>query len=107
MPGVIVAVVPAYAAERTIAQVVVGARAAGLESVLVVDDGSPDATSALAERAGARVLRHAANRGKGAALWTGFREAARLGAAGILTMDADGQHDPAEIPRLLAAHRDC
>jgi glycosyltransferase involved in cell wall biosynthesis len=99
------AVIPAYRAERTIADVVAGVRAAGVSEVLVVDDGSADATAALAERAGARVLRHASNRGKGAALWTGFAAARKAGAQGVLTLDADGQHDPAEIPRLLAASR--
>jgi glycosyltransferase involved in cell wall biosynthesis len=101
----VLAVIPAYQAERTIADVVVGVRAAGLGEVIVVDDGSRDATAGLAERAGARVLRHARNRGKGAALWTGFAAARQLGARSVLTLDADGQHDPAEIPRLLAAAR--
>jgi glycosyltransferase involved in cell wall biosynthesis len=87
----------------------------------VVDDGSSDGTGAEAEAAGARVLRLDPNRGKGAALKAGFRvaldgdgglegEAGREGAAGpaegrsaFLTLDGDGQHDPAEIPRLLEA----
>jgi glycosyltransferase involved in cell wall biosynthesis len=99
------AVIPAYRAERTIGDVVAGVRAAGIREVLVVDDGSRDATAALAERAGARVLRHARNRGKGAALWTGFAAARQAGAQAVLTLDADGQHDPAEIPRLLIASR--
>src|SRR5689334_10887027 len=98
------AVIPAYHAERSIADVVAGVRAAGLSDVIVVDDGSDDATAALAERAGARVLRHQRNRGKGAALWTGF--AAARGAQSVLTLDADGQHDPAEIPRLVTAARE-
>jgi glycosyltransferase involved in cell wall biosynthesis len=97
------AVVPAFEAERTIAEVVKRARDAGVASVLVVDDGSRDATADQAARAGATVLRHCRNRGKGAALWTGFRWAARTGANAVLTMDADGQHDPREIPGLLAA----
>src|SRR5215831_5359141 len=97
------AVVPAFDAERTIGQVVVGIRAAGADPVFVVDDGSRDATSGIAARAGATVLRHAQNRGKGAALWTGFAAALRAGARAVATLDADGQHDPAELPRLLAA----
>jgi glycosyltransferase involved in cell wall biosynthesis len=101
---VIAAVIPAYRAERTIADVVAGVRAAGIGEVIVVDDGSRDATAALAERAGARVLRHQRNRGKGAALWTGF--AAARAAQSVLTLDADGQHDPAEIPRLLTRARE-
>jgi glycosyltransferase involved in cell wall biosynthesis len=101
---VIAAVIPAYRAERTIADVVAGVRAAGVREVIVVDDGSRDATASLAERAGARVLRHQRNRGKGAALWTGF--AAARTAQSVLTLDADGQHDPAEIPRLLTRARE-
>jgi glycosyltransferase involved in cell wall biosynthesis len=100
----LVAVVPAFEAERTLGEVVSGIRAAGVARVLVVDDGSRDATTGIAERAGAQVLRHPANRGKGAALWTGFRAAQRLGARAVVTLDADGQHDPADIPRLAAAH---
>jgi len=98
-------VVPAYQAERTVGEVVLGIRAAGLARVVVVDDGSRDATAGVAAQAGATVLRHAANRGKGAALWTGFRAALRAGCAAVATLDADGQHDPAELPRLLAAWR--
>jgi glycosyltransferase involved in cell wall biosynthesis len=73
--------------------------------VVVVDDGSSDQTSALSEAAGAVVLRHAHNRGKGAALQTGFAYALKRGAAAVLTLDADGQHDPADIPRLVSAAR--
>src|SRR5262245_43413005 len=99
------AVVPAYRAERSVGGVVAGVRAAGLDRVVVVDDGSHDATAGVAERAGAIVLSHAANRGKGAALWTGFRAALAAYCEAVVTLDADGQHDPAELPRLLAAWR--
>ena len=81
-----------------------GALATG-HAVIVIDDGSTDGSSAEAEAAGAVVLRHAANHGKGAALATAFAWAVRQNAAALLSMDADGQHDPAEIPRLLAAHQ--
>jgi glycosyltransferase involved in cell wall biosynthesis len=94
--------VPAYDCAATIGEVVAGARR-HLDRVLVVDDGSHDATAARAEAAGAEVVRHPRNRGKGAALRTGI---ARLGARGverILTMDGDGQHLADEIPVLLAA----
>ena len=68
--------------------------------VLVVDDASSDGTAAEATAAGATVLRHPYNKGNGAAVKTGLRRArGRL----VLLMDADGQHDPADIPRLLAA----
>lgn len=94
--------IPAYNAEGSIAAVVTSARAVGPE-VLVVDDGSTDGTAAAAAGAGARVLRHARNRGKGAALQTGFAHAAAQGMQSVLTLDADGQHDPAEARKLLAA----
>lgn len=94
-------VIPAHNEEGSIAGVVAGIRAARLPDleVIVVDDGSSDGTAARAEQAGARVLRHPYNIGNGAAVKTGIR-----GARGdvIVTMDADGQHDPADIPRLLA-----
>lgn len=99
----VIALIPAYEAERSVGDVVRGARAAGLE-VVVVDDGSQDETSARAAAAGATVLRHPANQGKGAALQTGFGWAERAGVAAVVTLDADLQHDPAEIPALLAAH---
>jgi len=98
------AVIPARDAASTIAGVVRGVKEAlpGL-AVLVVDDGSTDGTSTAAREAGADVIRHEVNRGKGAALQTGFDEAARRGAERVLTLDADGQHDPAYAPRLLHA----
>lgn len=94
--------IPAYNAAGSIAAVVEKAHAIGAP-VLVVDDGSSDATGEEARRAGATVLRHARNRGKGAALQTGFAYAAARGAQTVLTLDADGQHDPAEAGKLLAA----
>jgi glycosyltransferase involved in cell wall biosynthesis len=69
--------------------------------VVVVDDGSTDDTSDCARRHGARVARHAVNLGKGAALSTGCDAALALGADLIVTMDADGQHQAADLPRLL------
>jgi glycosyltransferase involved in cell wall biosynthesis len=71
--------------------------------VLVIDDGSTDGTSALCGAAGVTVVRHAHNAGKGAALRTGFQWALARGYEAVLTMDADGQHDPAEVPRFLSA----
>ena len=65
--------------------------------VLVVDDGSADGSGPAAEAAGATVIRHEQNRGKGAALLTGFHWALSHGFDGVVTLDADGQHDPSEI----------
>src|SRR5262249_10497942 len=96
------ALVPAYNAATTIASVVAGS-AAFLSPVFVVDDGSTDHTAARAGAAGARVLRHPVNQGKGAALVTGLRELAAAGIERALTIDADGQHLPDQIPVLLAA----
>ena len=96
------ALVPAYQAGATIAAVVSGTRAV-LAPVVVVDDGSADDTAARAAAAGADVLRHAANQGKGAALVTGLRHLDAAGFERALTLDADGQHLPSEIPLLLAA----
>jgi glycosyltransferase involved in cell wall biosynthesis len=72
--------------------------------VLVVDDGSTDDTAAQAEAAGATVIEQRPNQGKGAALRLGFRHALSEGYDAVLTLDADGQHDPDEIPRFLAAY---
>ena len=69
--------------------------------VVVVDDGSSDETASKAESAGALVLRQYPNQGKGAALRAGFRFALEQGYQGVLTLDADGQHDPAEMPIFL------
>ena len=95
-------IVPALNAAGTIELVVRSARAQ-LEPVLVVDDGSSDATGEVARAAGAHVLRHDVNRGKGAALKTGFAWALENGFDGVITLDADGQHLPGEIPKFLRA----
>jgi glycosyltransferase involved in cell wall biosynthesis len=72
--------------------------------VLVIDDGSGDDTATVAEAAGARVLRQRPNQGKGAALRAGFRAALGEGVEAVITLDADGQHDPAELPAFLGAY---
>ena len=72
-----------------------------LSTVLVVDDGSTDDTATQAKQAGARILRHSANQGKGAALRTGLRAAREAGFAWALTLDGDGQHKPEDIPEFL------
>jgi glycosyltransferase involved in cell wall biosynthesis len=100
----VVAVIPAKDAGSTIASVVTAVRDAvpGVR-VVVVDDGSSDGTGDAARGAGAHVVRHPLNQGKGAALQTGFDEALRLGADQVLALDADGQHDPKYAPGLLGA----
>jgi glycosyltransferase involved in cell wall biosynthesis len=97
------AVIPAFNAGDALAGVAAAA-ASRLERdrVIVVDDGSTDGAPQRLEDRGFRVLRHGANRGKGAALRSGFDEALRCGAAAVITLDADGQHDPEWIPGLLA-----
>ena len=97
----VVVVIPAYNEERTIAGVIRGLNQQGLTRLIVVDDGSSDHTSELAAHEGVVLLRHILNRGLGAALGTGIKAALRLGAEVIVTCDADGQHDPDDVPRLL------
>jgi glycosyltransferase involved in cell wall biosynthesis len=98
------ALVPAYEAEETVAAVVRGIRDS-VARVLVVDDGSSDRTAAVAESAGADVLRRAANGGKGAAVRSGLQRLLASDATHVAFVDADGQHDPADLPRLLDAAR--
>jgi glycosyltransferase involved in cell wall biosynthesis len=100
----IVAVIPAHNEGRQIAAVVQAA--AHHLPVFVVDDGSTDDTAAQARTAGATVIEQRPNQGKGAALRAGFRRALADRAEAIVTLDGDGQHDPAEIPLFLAANHD-
>ena len=97
----VLALIPAYQAAHLVVPVIEGARRH--LRVLVVDDGSTDGTSKAAAEAGADVVRQEPNQGKGAALRNGFRHALERGAQAVLTLDADGQHDPAEIPKFLEA----
>jgi glycosyltransferase involved in cell wall biosynthesis len=97
-----IALVPAYQAEATVGAVVRGIRAS-VPRVLVVDDGSTDRTAEEAEKAGASVLRLPGNAGKGAALRAGLARALETEATHVAFLDADGQHDPADLPALLAA----
>jgi glycosyltransferase involved in cell wall biosynthesis len=98
-------VIAAYNEARAIRVIVEQLAAAGWNPV-VVDDGSTDGTSAAAAVPGAVVLRHVINRGQGAALQTGIDYALAHGAEAIVTFDADGQHDAADIPALVAALAD-
>jgi len=97
---VICAVIAAFNEERHVADVVAGTRA-HVADVLVVDDGSSDETAARAHKAGARVVRHDRNRGKGSAVRTGLAHALHGPYSHVLFLDADLQHDPAEIPKLV------
>jgi len=92
-------IIPAYNEELTIGSIVALARKYG--DVLVVDDGSSDRTSEIAREAGAIVIRHKKNKGKGKALKTAFEYALSKEYDVIVAMDADGQHNPDEIPLLL------
>ncbi len=97
-------VIPAYNEAATIADIVRRARHQ-VEQVFVVDDGSCDATAAQAEAAGAVVVRQPDNQGKGVSLWRGMQIAVEQGATAVITLDADGQHRPEDIPQLLEAHQ--
>lgn len=100
----ILVVIPAYnEAERLGA---VAAAAALYLPVLVVDDGSRDETARVGREAGAEVLEQKPNQGKGAALRAGFGCALAQGCDAVITLDADGQHDPTEIPLFLQAHQE-
>jgi glycosyltransferase involved in cell wall biosynthesis len=92
--------IPAFNEERTIARVILEAQKHA-DVVVVCDDGSSDLTCEIAERLAADVVCHEHNLGYGAAIWSLFERARAFGADVLVTMDADGQHDAAEIPRLL------
>ena len=94
------AVVPCYNEEATIGSVVLKAKR-HVDEVLVVDDGSTDDTAKIAEEAGAFVVSHKENRGKGVGIKTGFKYALANGFDYVVTIDGDGQHNPSEIPTVL------
>lgn len=103
-PPRILALIPAYNEARHITDVVA---AACLQlPVLVVDDGSTDDSATRAETAGALLLRQSPNQGKGMALRAGFRYAIREGYQAVVTLDADGQHDPAEIAKFMDRYQE-
>lgn len=99
----ILGIIPAYNESNRIAKVVTGAL--NHLPVLVLDDGSQDETSQIAESNGAQVIRQSPNQGKGLALRRGFQEAIDAGYRAVVTLDADGQHDPEEIPAFLNAYQ--
>ena len=105
----VVVVLPAYNEARMVCDVIARLPDSidGIPLIpVVVDDGSSDQTSRAARDAGALVVRHRTNLGVGAATRTGFRAACELDADLIVTMDADGQHDPADIRTLIRALKD-
>jgi glycosyltransferase involved in cell wall biosynthesis len=100
-------VIPAYRAADTLEHVVCALRAVLPDArVIVVDDGSPDVTAAVADAVADRAIHLSSNHGKGAALRAGFADVLLGGEDVALTLDADGQHDPASAPALLAAIAD-
>jgi glycosyltransferase involved in cell wall biosynthesis len=99
----VLALIPALNAEESIGAVIRDCKAVN-EDVVVIDDGSADRTAEIARAAGAQVVTHPINRGKGAALKTGFAYALEHRFDAVITLDADGQHLPREIPKFLAAH---
>ena len=103
MPRAFAALIPAFECAPTIGPVVAAAKR-HVANVVVVDDGSRDATGAEAARAGARVLTRRENGGKGAAIRTGLESLlANPRVSHVVFLDGDGQHDPAEIPKFLDA----
>jgi glycosyltransferase involved in cell wall biosynthesis len=92
--------IPAYNAEQTLGSVLEKVRPLGMDTI-VVNDGSGDETKRVALEYGALLLEHSSNLGKGTALRTGFQYVLQKGYQVLITLDADGQHDPFEIPSLL------
>lgn len=96
----VVAVMPAYNEEKTIHHIVKKTKQY-VNTVIVVDDGSSDNTSKLAKRAGALVIKHKKNMGLGSSIRTGLKKAKKNGADITITIDADGQHNPDDIPEFI------
>ena len=100
--GQTLVLIPAYNAAETVGRVIKAIQGVSPRlATLVVDDGSDDTTARVALDAGAVVLKHGGNMGKGAALRTGFEEFLKRAEKAVITLDADGQHSPEEIPNLI------
>jgi glycosyltransferase involved in cell wall biosynthesis len=97
----ITAIIPAFNEEVSIGSVVLTTKK-HVDRIIVIDDGSIDKTAEIAQSAGAEVIKHARNMGKGDALKTGFLAVGQNGTGVIITIDADGQHNPDEIPKMVA-----
>jgi len=96
----IIATIPAYNEERFIGSVILKAKKY-VDEVVVIDDGSTDATAEIAEAAGAKIIRHNANYGKGVAINTAFKKVREAKVDILVLLDGDGQHNPSEIPAIL------
>jgi glycosyltransferase involved in cell wall biosynthesis len=96
--GKVTAILPAYNEELCISSIILGSKKY-VDRIIIVNDGSTDNTAEIAELAGAEVINHHQNKGKGAALKTGFKAAKESDI--IVTLDSDGQHNPEEIPKLI------
>jgi glycosyltransferase involved in cell wall biosynthesis len=100
MSSRLIALIPAYNEAARVGDVIAKTRP-HVDEVVVIDDGSGDDTAVVAEKAGAKVLRHEQNRGKGGAIATGLDYFGRSDAEFAILLDADGQHDPAEIKKFM------
>ena len=96
----VIAAIPCFNEERFIGSVVLKAKNY-VDQVIIIDDGSTDKTAMVAKQAGAIVVKHDSNQGKGTAVSTAFEQARKIGCSALVLLDGDGQHEPADIPRLL------
>jgi len=94
------AIIPAFNEEKSIVDIIQKLRE-NVDQIVVIDDHSTDATGKMAENQGAIVIRHSKNKGVGAAMKTGIAYAKKLSPNIVITIDADGQHQPEDIPNLI------